>query len=105
MMVFSANLSLFGPLGLYWLAVVLAAIGWVSSFTTKKLFKWFLMITVAWFASIYQVAWIDDVRLVYNGSKFTGEGILRRGEKIQQDIVDKVSGSDEIQADGSELEL
>ena len=65
-----SNVTLIGPILGYWLAVILVPIGWASDsdyYSTEALIRWLCWIVVAFFASFYQVAWIDDVRAVYTG--------------------------------------
>ena len=65
-----SNITLLGPVLGYWLAAILVPIGWATNtdyYSTNALIRWLCWIVVAFFASFYQVAWIDDVRAVYTG--------------------------------------
>ena len=48
-----ANIALLGPLGLYWIGVVLIPIGWFSSYSPGAFYKWLWVATVSWAASIF----------------------------------------------------
>lgn len=59
---------------------MLIPIGWaVDGFdlvSTSSIIEWVAWIFVAIIASFYQVAWIDDIRTLYSGDNWTGEGEL-----------------------------
>jgi hypothetical protein len=76
----SSNFTMLGPILLYWVSIVLIPIGWaVDGFdlvSTSSIIEWVAWIFVAIIASFYQVAWIDDIRTLYSGDNWTGEGEL-----------------------------
>lgn len=107
-----ANIALLGPLGLYWFGVIMIPIGFITGFSVSALIKWLFIAVVSWAASVFQVAWIDNVRAIYTGSMFTADFILKKGEQIQSDLVDKATeivddfvNGDNADAEESELEL
>ena len=70
-----SNLTMFGPLGFYWLSLLLIIAGWIikvfDGFSAKQafyLFEWFF---TAVFASVLQWSWIDAVRAEYTGDNKT----------------------------------
>jgi hypothetical protein len=79
-MVFFSNLTLMGPIMIYWITAALIAIGWVvglftafSLWGTAKMIIWFALIIAA---STLQWQWIDIIRASYTGDKGTASGFV-----------------------------
>ena len=72
-----SNLTMFGPLGIYWLSLITILLGWVIDLfdligakDIAKLVAWFFTAIVA---SFFQFKWIGEVRAIYPGDKSTFE--------------------------------
>lgn len=86
-----SNFTMLGPVIVYWVSIVLILIGWaVDSFDlvdSDALLKWFTWIVLSFFASFYQVAWIDEVRTVYSGDRWTFEDEISDLQDSTEDTI------------------
>ena len=72
-----SNLTMLGPLGVYWVSLILILLGWVlTGFkgfglkTIAYLLEYFFTVVIV---STVQWAWIEDIRSIYGGDRNTGE--------------------------------
>ena len=69
-----ANLTLLGPIIMYWVTLALALLSWIFSGFSNVLISLLLFLELAIvyiFASYFQWQWIDEVRAIYTGDKNT----------------------------------
>ena len=69
-----ANLTLFGPIIMYWVTLALVLLSWIFSgfSSTLTMLLLFLELAIVYlFASYFQWQWIDEVRAIYTGDKNT----------------------------------
>ena len=96
--VLSSNLTMLGPVIIYWVSIVLIPVGWVldgfDTINTDQFVRYAAWVILAFVSSVYQIAWIDNVRAVYNGDQFTFEEQL--GD-IEDSVEDNASEIDEDQ--------
>lgn len=89
-----SNLSMLGPVLLYWLAAVLIPAGWIldsfgTTFNWKTLLKWMGYLAMSVVTSYYQEAWIENIRDLYLGDGWTFEEELGDlNETVEDTIVD-----------------
>ena len=69
-----SNLTLLGPIIMYWVTLALVLLSWIFSgfSSTLTMLLLFLELAIVYlFASYFQWQWIDEVRAIYTGDKNT----------------------------------
>ncbi len=69
-----SNLTMLGPIIVYWATLALVLLSWIlSGFASvlKSLLYFFELLILYIFASYFQWQWIDEVRAIYTGDKNT----------------------------------
>ena len=80
-----SNISMLGPVLIYWLSSLLILVGYAVDgfefFGFNELWKWAFQVVVFFVASYYQEAWIDEIQDLYSGDNFTFEEQLEMSTK------------------------
>lgn len=70
-----SNISMLGPVLLYWVSTALIIVGYAVDtfeyFDLDALLKLVAWIVISFVASYYQEAWIDEIQDLYSGDRFT----------------------------------
>ena len=100
-----SNVSMLGPLGLYWITLLMIMIGWGIGLANDGFSLRGFLYLVLWFVtcvagSVLQWAWIDDVRALYDGDKDVGteniDGWHDDHPLGDEDVSERVEETEEI---------
>jgi hypothetical protein len=88
-----SNISMLGPALLYWLSWVLIPVGWLANtdlMDTDAILRWLAWAVLAFIASFFQEAWIDEIQDLYNGDGFTFQDTLDDINDATETTVDDI---------------
>lgn len=73
--VLSSNVTMLGPILLYWVSILLIFVGWAVDWfkflDVMGVIRLAMWIVFSFFMSYFQIAWIDEIQALYEGDRYT----------------------------------